>query len=240
MPAHSLCHGHREQAQSLHNRALRAGHRYAIALVGSRNWSTDSAAELVLGHDLESGLWVASSRDNPFTVPDHVYLPASEARHHLGKEYGYVVFDLHGAIDPDALGILGSTIVAGGVLVLLIPGRLEGKETVADTTGSLYLERFYRRLEHHDVLLIQESHDDKSNGTAAQGYVNYARAWKLRGAFAKGCPAAQARDRYVAMRTSDNSSARAELRRESRLAFERLSAAIIQQEVVSWKHSSFL
>lgn len=82
------------------------GRRRALALWQSRDW--------------HAPLWVGEQNvAEPTTQPPA--LPAAKARTRLGQEHGLVVFDASAGFDPDALGALGGTLIAGGLLVLITP-----------------------------------------------------------------------------------------------------------------------
>ncbi|MDN6180113.1 MAG: GNAT family N-acetyltransferase [Halomonas subglaciescola] len=80
------------------------GRRRALALWQARDW--------------HAPLWIGENK--PGEPPA---LPAAKARTRLGQEHGLVVFDASGGVDPDALGALGGTLTAGGLLVLITPAE---------------------------------------------------------------------------------------------------------------------
>ena len=87
-------------------------------------------------------------------------LPAAKARTRLGGEHDLVVFDAASpgtGLDPDALGAVAGTLVAGGLLVLLTPDdggrrpdddyrRLAAHPWRPEQLTSRYLERCHRLL----------------------------------------------------------------------------------------------
>ncbi|MGM0825380.1 MAG: tRNA(Met) cytidine acetyltransferase TmcA [Pseudomonadota bacterium] len=79
---------------------------------------------------LAVGLWQAGSWSSPLWVGDHAplapSLKAGRAATRLGTEHQLVVVDAHegaGGFSPDALGAIGGTLAAGGLLILITPQR---------------------------------------------------------------------------------------------------------------------
>jgi len=87
------------------------GRRRAVALWQSRDW--------------HSPLWVGERRlgEQEAQKDEPPALPAAKARTRLGQEHELVVFDATAGFDPDALGALGGTLTAGGLLVLITPAE---------------------------------------------------------------------------------------------------------------------
>lgn len=83
------------------------GRRRAVALWQACDWHTP--------------LWVGEKQIGDETIAERSALPAAKARTRLGQEHGLVVFDASAGFDPDALGALGGTLTAGGLLVLITP-----------------------------------------------------------------------------------------------------------------------
>ena len=80
----------------------------------------------------------------------------------LGKEYRAVIYNMYHGFDPDLLGAVGGTIVAGGVLVLVTPSfedwplypdpfknRIANWPFQGSDLSSNSIERFIRKLESH-------------------------------------------------------------------------------------------
>lgn len=74
------------------------------------------------------GLWQAQPWSSPLWLGDHApvtpSLKAGRATTRLGTEHQLVVVDAHedaGGFNPDALGAVGGTLAAGGLLVLITP-----------------------------------------------------------------------------------------------------------------------
>ena len=74
------------------------------------------------------GLWQAQSWSSPLWLGDRApvapSLKAGRATTRLGTEHQLVVVDAHedaGGFNPDALGAVGGTLMAGGLLVLITP-----------------------------------------------------------------------------------------------------------------------
>ncbi|MDR5873696.1 GNAT family N-acetyltransferase [Halomonas sp. CUBES01] len=78
--------------------------------------------------EMAVGLWQARSWSSPLWIGDHAPVAASlkagRATTRLGSEHQLVVVDAHegaGGFNPDALGAVGGTLAAGGLLVLITP-----------------------------------------------------------------------------------------------------------------------
>jgi tRNA(Met) cytidine acetyltransferase len=65
---------------------------------------------------------VGTYEDKQVQAPCEPALPASQARTRLGQEHQLIVYDANEGVDPDALGALGGTLMAGGLLVMITPG----------------------------------------------------------------------------------------------------------------------
>ncbi|GAB2714772.1 GNAT family N-acetyltransferase [Halomonas garicola] len=69
--------------------------------------------------DWRAPLWVGEPALDDAKAPPA--LPANKARTRLGQEHGLIVVDTAAGLDPDALGALGGTLTAGGLLLLITP-----------------------------------------------------------------------------------------------------------------------
>ncbi|WP_347709753.1 GNAT family N-acetyltransferase [Halomonas llamarensis] len=97
-------------------RLKRRGWRQWLWLEGDPDDARREAQTLWHAHAWQAPLWVG---EHP---PCEPALLASQARTQLGQEHQLIVFDAaNGGLDPDALGALGGTLLAGGLLVLITP-----------------------------------------------------------------------------------------------------------------------
>ncbi len=106
----------RHQLADLLGRAARARRRLVVLLAGPRPWGLATLAALPRpagGRDL----WF-SDRRPPGVAPD---APAGHCAGVLGREYDRLIYDAHAGFDPDAFGAACGTLVAGGMLCLLVP-----------------------------------------------------------------------------------------------------------------------
>ncbi|MGM0521644.1 MAG: tRNA(Met) cytidine acetyltransferase TmcA [Pseudomonadota bacterium] len=102
-------------------RLKRRGWRQWVWLEGDPARAHREARALWHAHAWQAPLWVGAyeKREDPHGKPA---LPASQARTRLGQEHQLIVYDaISGGFDPDALGALGGTLMAGGLLVLITP-----------------------------------------------------------------------------------------------------------------------
>lgn len=102
-------------------RLKRRGWRQWLWLEGEPDDARREAQVLWHAHAWQAPLWVGvyEKRERP---PREPALSASQARTRLGQEHQLIVFDAaNGGLDPDALGALGGTLMAGGLLVLITP-----------------------------------------------------------------------------------------------------------------------
>ena len=104
----------------------------------------------------------------------------------LGKENSAVVYNLYNGFDPDLLGAMGGTIIAGGVLILITPpfhkwpkfndpfnGRIASWPSDGSNLSSHYIQRFIIKLEQtcHIIIVTNESELPK---LTAPTYLNLA------------------------------------------------------------------
>ncbi|MDN6298207.1 MAG: GNAT family N-acetyltransferase [Halomonas sp.] len=94
--------------------------RRLVWLVGDAAIGRRRALELWQARDWHAPLWVGEEQAGDARIAE---LPAAKARTRLGQEHGLVVFDASAGFDPDALGALGGTLTAGGLLVLITPAE---------------------------------------------------------------------------------------------------------------------
>ena len=104
----------------------------------------------------------------------------------LGKENSAVVYNLYNGFDPDLLGAMGGTIIAGGVLILITPpfhkwpkfndpfnSRIASWPSDGSDLSSHYIQRFITKLEQtsHIIIVTNESQLPK---LTAPTYLNLA------------------------------------------------------------------
>ncbi|GAA3907315.1 GNAT family N-acetyltransferase [Halomonas cibimaris] len=102
--------------------ATRLGRRRARCLVwlsGGQTAGRRRALALWRAKDWHAPLWVGAPLEGTTHAPPA--LPAAKARTRLGQEHELVVVDVAAGLDPNALGALGGTLTAGGLLVLITP-----------------------------------------------------------------------------------------------------------------------
>lgn len=88
----------------------------------------------------------------------------------LGGEYLAVIYNCYQGFDPDLLGAVGGTIIAGGVLILVTPPfhqwpdftdpfneRIANWPYQAKNLKSYYLQRFIRKLKQADFVTIYDT-----------------------------------------------------------------------------------
>ncbi len=106
---------------SLHKSATKNRHRYCVVLSGENHWATRAARELCSIYSSENALHVTDAGTPLWDDRNLESVTPEKARQYLGSELGVVVYDCYAGFDPDAVGILGGTILAGGLLVAIIP-----------------------------------------------------------------------------------------------------------------------
>ncbi|MGQ7248789.1 GNAT family N-acetyltransferase [Halomonas sp. V046] len=135
---------------------------YECAVAAARRVVDDHARQ----PSASRSLWVASQPVAGLAAEVAV-LPPGKARTRLGAEHDLVVIDAVSpgeGLDPDALGALSGTLVAGGLLVLLLPDnggrapdadyrRLADHPRPWESLSSRFLERLHRRLGTLDAVL---------------------------------------------------------------------------------------
>lgn len=133
--------------------------RRLVWLHGDASIGRRRALALWQGRDWHAPLWVGEQKVGDAAVAEPRALPAAKARTRLGQEHGLVVFDATAGVDPDALGALGGTLTAGGLLVLITPAewgaapdadyrRIADYPHAWQDLSAHYLTRLNRLLEH--------------------------------------------------------------------------------------------
>jgi tRNA(Met) cytidine acetyltransferase len=92
--------------------------RQCLLLQGQPDWLSQQVAAL---HQLMAPRSAAGFSN---TLQAEFIAPLSRAKHQVGKEHDFVVFDASSDIHVDALAVVLGTVVAGGVLLLLLPDTL--------------------------------------------------------------------------------------------------------------------
>ena len=97
-------------------------HRAVLVLAGAAGWTRHGAAALCApdGDVAPAVMWLGPG-PGLTTNPALPTRAPGRARDLLGHEFDRVVLDLHVGFDPEALGAVGGTVRAGGLLVLLTP-----------------------------------------------------------------------------------------------------------------------
>ena len=152
-----------QSISDLRKAARPARHRNCIVLSGDLKWC-DALSEEIAEHpqrnmsgDVEQQNIIRISSENPgetsrkFTTIHH-----NLARKYLGQEFDIVIFDCHGSFSADALGIVGGTIRAGGLLILIVPDLSIWGENVS--SPSPYTKRFKHILasDKHTICIRQD------------------------------------------------------------------------------------
>lgn len=133
--------------------------RRLVWLHGDASIGRRRALALWQGRDWHAPLWVGEQKVGDAEIAEPRALPAAKARTRLGQEHGLVVFDATAGVDPDALGALGGTLTAGGLLVLITPAewgaapdadyrRIADYPHAWQDLSAHYLARLNRLLEH--------------------------------------------------------------------------------------------
>lgn len=69
--------------------------------------------ELLSAIENEQALWVGGDGSHG--------IPAKQYRQHLGKTYGWLIFDTRYGFQPDAFAALSGTVIGGGVILMITP-----------------------------------------------------------------------------------------------------------------------
>ena len=107
--------------KELHHNAKTLRYRYCVVLSGNTGWGKRSARQLCATYSQESVLLVGGCGDTTSDCTAANSLDIGQAGTVLGREFDTVIYDCFSGFDADAVGILGGTIRAGGLLVLIAP-----------------------------------------------------------------------------------------------------------------------
>ncbi|MEZ4431689.1 MAG: tRNA(Met) cytidine acetyltransferase TmcA domain-containing protein [bacterium] len=107
-------------ARALVADARASGQRRALRVAGTVDETREMAAAALAAAGIADALWVGDAPDGARQVAP------GRARAVLGQEAGAVVFDLHGGIDPDAIGAASGVVAGGGLWILRSPAGLWG------------------------------------------------------------------------------------------------------------------
>lgn len=77
-----------------------------------------------------------------------------KAKKFLGQEFDAVIYDLHETFDANGFGAITGTIRGGGVLVLLLPAKVSGKNA-----DSRFMQRFNNILLNNPIVHLIEAGD---------------------------------------------------------------------------------
>lgn len=100
--------------------------RGVLVMSGSAVWCRQQAALLLQGSGTKSVWWLGSE------APEGIErVEWSKARTRLGGEVAWLIVDAHDGFDAEGFGALSGTVVAGGLLMLLLPS-LQAWPHVAD------------------------------------------------------------------------------------------------------------
>jgi len=110
-----------EFGQALRRTAGFRRHRYCVLFCGTANWAVDAIHQLTNGAQPDATLVVSDRPEIASPFDDASPVSLHRTQHILGREYDLVLYDGYSGLDPDALGIAGGTVRAGGLLILIAP-----------------------------------------------------------------------------------------------------------------------
>ncbi len=108
-----------EFGSMLHQRAQQRRGRFCVVLCGDVEWGKDAARAMCASYAPESVIQVTDG--NLLAQHKTATIGISRARQLLGSEFATVVYDCFSGFDADAVGILGGTIKAGGLFIMVAP-----------------------------------------------------------------------------------------------------------------------
>lgn len=153
-----------QSINELRKSAELARHRNCIVLSGDLQWCNAISEEIVdySQNDGSVDAWPrhqdiikVSTNNTGVRSKTTKSIDYNLVRNYLGQEFDIVVFDCHGKFSADALGIIGGTIRAGGILVLIVPDLSHWGEDISSPL--LYIKRFKSILtsEKHNICIRQ-------------------------------------------------------------------------------------
>ncbi len=110
-----------EFGPTLRRIALSRRHRFCVLFCGTADWAVDAIHPWTSGGQQDAVLVVSDLPEISSSFDGAERVSLHQSRHVLGREYDLVIYDGFSGLDPDALGITGGTIKAGGLLVLITP-----------------------------------------------------------------------------------------------------------------------
>jgi tRNA(Met) cytidine acetyltransferase len=118
--------------------------RQCLVLKGDSDWYRLSLLELQAEFDNDRIIYLS---DHP--VDSVLILPHKKAQSQLGKEFELVIIDASEQLDPDSLGAIIGTVVAGGTLIIALQKSV---------TASLWQKRFEQVIskfsDNHDSFMV--------------------------------------------------------------------------------------
>lgn len=94
--------------------------RGVLVMSGSATWCRQQALQLLQEKDTESLWWLGRE------APDGIErVEWSRARTRLGWEVEWLIIDAHDGFDAEGFGALSGTVIAGGLMLLLLPPLAE-------------------------------------------------------------------------------------------------------------------
>lgn len=155
----------RALARTLAAGAAAAGHRRLLVLSGERQWGCHLAGELL--HDQAAGSVIWVGRNAPETVRSQ---RGRDVLRLLGTEIDLLVVDAWSGFDPDAFGAATGMVVAGGLIVLVVPpmedwpawpdpelDRISMDGASPHEIGNRFVQRLVRVIEDdRDVVLVKQ------------------------------------------------------------------------------------
>lgn len=133
------------QLLELLEQAKLSGQRRVLVIAGNRQWGRERALALGLVERLPRLLMLS---DTPL-LPSVACVGGDKAKQYLGREFDGLIVDAFAGINPDALAAVTGTVVAGGIVVLLLPALAEWPS---------YNDPDYKRILVHPFKLEQLTH----------------------------------------------------------------------------------
>jgi tRNA(Met) cytidine acetyltransferase len=99
--------------QALQEQARLSGQRRLLVISGEQQWVLEQAKACVEGRDV---VWVGDEASVNYQT-----LSVQQCQKRLGSECQQLVYDAHAGFNANALSAISGTLVAGGVMILLVP-----------------------------------------------------------------------------------------------------------------------